>query len=77
MLSKRAAFALFHAVMVCPGPRALPGWGYLEKAFETSEDSASIVYLNLTATLLLHATLFLFNSTIIDRSHLCVSVYRR
>jgi hypothetical protein len=44
------------------------------KAFETPEDIASIVFLNLTTTLLLHATLFLFESTILDGSHFCVSV---
>src|SRR5271157_2557770 len=39
------------------------------------EDIVSIVFLNLTTTLLFHATLFLFKSTTIDRSHPSVSVY--
>jgi hypothetical protein len=45
------------------------------KAYETSEDIASIVILNLTTTLLLRATLFLRKSRTGVGSHPSVSVY--
>lgn len=53
----------------------ITGQEYLRKALNTSEDTASIVFLNLTATLLLHATLFLLESTTVDWPYLSVSVY--
>ena len=61
--------------MVCSISRTLPGQGYLRKAFKTSEDIASIVFLNVTTTLMLHATLFLFKSTTSDGTQPAVSVY--
>ena len=47
------------------GPLALAGQEYLRKALNTSEATVSIVFLNFTATLLLHATLFLLKATTI------------
>ena len=46
----------------------------MRKAFETSEEIASIVFLNVTTTLPLYATLFLFKSAPFDGTHPAVSV---
>ncbi|GEM_PF-2296785 len=61
--------------MVCSVSRTFPGQGYPRKAFKTSEDIASIVFLNVTTTLMLHATLFLFNHTSLYGAQSAVSVH--
>jgi hypothetical protein len=60
--------------MGCSNSLTLPGQRYLRKAFGTSEDNVSIVFLNVMTTLLLHATLSLFKSATFDDTHPVVSV---
>ena len=61
--------------LVCSRSLTLPGQRILAKSFRDIRGDRSIVSLNMTATPLLHATLFLFKSTSFDWSHPPVSVY--
>ena len=77
-----ASFALFQGGHI-PGLHELRenrypyiAWpGILEKRLRDIRAYRSFVSLHLTATLLLHATLFLLKSTTIDGFHPCVSAH--